>query len=343
MKLSKAIAQKIAKEMMKVIPYNINVMDERGVILGSGDPARIGTLHEGARKAIATGAINEVYNEGDGMRPGVNEPILMNGSIIGVVGITGHPDEVRPFSKLLKVTVVLLIEQESQNERSQAERLRREKFYHELAYRKLPYDHEFLNRAKGYGLDLTKRLRVVLVRGSVNGKAFKSKFQAYPHNWNLEQDKAVFFVTEPAGFLELLASLEESGEAEAIAAGDEEDLAAISLEQASSAMELGTRLSPGRKVNSYSRLRFLLNLANSSGKPLTVLHPLMDQSGERAGLIETLQVYIEEDGDISRTVKRLNIHRNTLNYRLDRIGQLTGKNPRVLLDLFELLCGLMWR
>ncbi|MGG3504174.1 hypothetical protein ABES58_01705 [Paenibacillus lautus] len=32
-----------------------------------------------------------------------------------------------------------------------------------------------------------------------------------------------------------------------------------------------------------------------------------------------------------------------LNYRLNRIKQLTGKNPRHVLDLFELLCGLMWR
>ena len=43
-KLSKYIAQKIVSEMMDVIPYNINVMDENGVIIGSGDVKRIGLL-----------------------------------------------------------------------------------------------------------------------------------------------------------------------------------------------------------------------------------------------------------------------------------------------------------
>lgn len=37
MKLSKAIAQRIVLEMMNVIPYNINVMDENGTIIGGGD------------------------------------------------------------------------------------------------------------------------------------------------------------------------------------------------------------------------------------------------------------------------------------------------------------------
>lgn len=53
-KLSKTIAQKIVLEMMNVIPYNINVMDENGVIIGSGDIRRIGNIHEGAKKQLIT-------------------------------------------------------------------------------------------------------------------------------------------------------------------------------------------------------------------------------------------------------------------------------------------------
>ncbi|MBE5961368.1 MAG: transcriptional regulator, partial [Lachnospiraceae bacterium] len=60
-------------------------------------------------------------------------------------------------------------------------------------------------------------------------------------------------------------------------------------------------------------------------------------------LIQTLQVYIEENGDMNEISRRLNIHRNTLSYRLERIKQLTGKNPRNILELFELLCGLAWK
>lgn len=72
MKLSKAIAPKIVLEMMNVIPYNINVMDENGIIICSGDNERIGNIHEGAKKAIDSKHIIEVYEDNEKMKPGVN-------------------------------------------------------------------------------------------------------------------------------------------------------------------------------------------------------------------------------------------------------------------------------
>lgn len=45
-------AQSIVDKMMKDIPYNINIMDQAGTIIGSGNKERIGTLHHGAVEAI---------------------------------------------------------------------------------------------------------------------------------------------------------------------------------------------------------------------------------------------------------------------------------------------------
>ena len=42
--LNKDIAQKIVNKMMEVVPYNINIMDDEAVIVGSGEEERIGTL-----------------------------------------------------------------------------------------------------------------------------------------------------------------------------------------------------------------------------------------------------------------------------------------------------------
>lgn len=343
MKLSRPLAENISREMMRVIPYNINVMDENGIIMGSGDPARIGTLHTGAQKAIQTGRIYEVYEAGGGMKPGVNEPIVVDDEVIGVVGITGHPDGVRPLSNLLQVTVVLLIEQERQNKAMLNQRQNREKFYHELSYRKVPYDEPFMERAEAYGLDLTRKCRVLLVQSSMGEKAFRHLQQAYPQSWNLENDKTVFFVTDVLRFGSLLDRLIDLDEVLRMGIGEQEELASTSLEQAVSALELGMNIDPHRKVNFYKDLRFLIGLSHTSDDAHASLYPLLEQGGDKLDLIETLQVYIAENGDHNSTVKRLNIHRNTLNYRLNRIKQLTGKNPRHVLELFELLCGLMWR
>ena len=52
MKLSVSLSQSIVDRMMKQIPYNINMMNEHGVIIASGDPNRIGSRHIGAVSAI---------------------------------------------------------------------------------------------------------------------------------------------------------------------------------------------------------------------------------------------------------------------------------------------------
>ena len=52
LKLDKIQANKIVEKLMADIPYNINIMDERGKIIASGDSARIGERHRGAERAI---------------------------------------------------------------------------------------------------------------------------------------------------------------------------------------------------------------------------------------------------------------------------------------------------
>jgi len=343
MKLSKAIAQKIVSEMMAVVPYNINVMDENGVIIGSGDINRIGNVHEGAIKAIDSQLINEVYEEDRRMRPGVNEPIIINESVVGVIGITGHPDEVRRFSRLVRVTAVLLIEQAKNDEEIQNRRLNKQKFYHELVHRKIEYDDRFRERAKSYGIDLTKKCRAIFVAGNINSQGFKILCHKYHHYCELENNKTVFFSTSVQIYNTLLEDLNKTREINKISVGGEENIAAVSLENAELAMEFGIKIKPSTSIYSYDDLKFFIHLSYDNKASLLSLLSNLDKNGNKLELIQTIQAYVEENGDINNVANRLNIHRNTLNYRLERIKQLTGKNPKNLLELFELLCGLIWR
>jgi carbohydrate diacid regulator len=52
MKINNELAQEIANKVMNVLPYNVNIMDDIGLIIGSGDPERIGSFHHGAVAAI---------------------------------------------------------------------------------------------------------------------------------------------------------------------------------------------------------------------------------------------------------------------------------------------------
>jgi carbohydrate diacid regulator len=57
MKINKELAQEISNKVMQVIPYNVNIMDDIGRIIGSGDKNRIDNYHQGAKLAIEQGSI----------------------------------------------------------------------------------------------------------------------------------------------------------------------------------------------------------------------------------------------------------------------------------------------
>jgi sugar diacid utilization regulator len=57
-------------------------------------------------------------------------------------------------------------------------------------------------------------------------------------------------------------------------------------------------------------------------------------------LAETIVAYAEADLNVSRAAERLGVHPNTVHYRLTRIGELSGRDPRRFADLVELVTAL---
>ncbi|MFV8829228.1 PucR family transcriptional regulator [Alkalihalobacterium sp. APHAB7] len=57
----------------------------------------------------------------------------------------------------------------------------------------------------------------------------------------------------------------------------------------------------------------------------------------QTNLLETLEVFLNMDGNVNEASKELHVHPNTLNYRMKRIVELTGiklKDPKLKLDLY---------
>ena len=84
----------------------VNIMDTDGVIVASSDPARVGTVHEGARKVVRTGRPVAIEKDDvphyPGAREGYNLPVFSEERLIAVVGIYGNPDEVRDSAYILE-------------------------------------------------------------------------------------------------------------------------------------------------------------------------------------------------------------------------------------------------
>jgi purine catabolism regulator len=68
-----------------------------------------------------------------------------------------------------------------------------------------------------------------------------------------------------------------------------------------------------------------------------LVRPLVDHDRERGSdLVRTLRVYFATGANASEAADRLFLHRNSMLYRLERIGKLTGldlKDHRVALAL----------
>lgn len=115
MKLTTELAYPILAKLRELLDYNINIMDDKGMIVASSDVNRIDQIHEGSLKVIQTKQSLVIYSSDvkdfSGTKPGVNLPIEFLGEVIGVVGVTGHPDDLYKFASVMKVTVEVMIQQ----------------------------------------------------------------------------------------------------------------------------------------------------------------------------------------------------------------------------------------
>ncbi|MGN4127351.1 sugar diacid recognition domain-containing protein [Lysinibacillus sphaericus] len=100
------LAEEIVYQTMLRLHRNINVISPTGVILASGDKMRIENIHEGAlfvTKTKKTLIINDKnIDKYPNTKPGINMPIMYQDEVIGVIGITGHSEEMLEIANLVQ-------------------------------------------------------------------------------------------------------------------------------------------------------------------------------------------------------------------------------------------------
>lgn len=106
------LLDELAKELVEVTSSlvggrTINIMNPEGIIIASTEHERIGSFHQGAREAVRTGKVVNIRKEEldryPGAKEGCNMPLRVDGTIIGVVGIYGDPEQIRDVAHLLEV------------------------------------------------------------------------------------------------------------------------------------------------------------------------------------------------------------------------------------------------
>ncbi|WP_029268665.1 CdaR family transcriptional regulator [Virgibacillus alimentarius] len=106
------IAQRLVKAVSVTLPFSISLSDADGCIVGATDSKRIGTFHPVYKRVIESKDViafsDSEASKFDNVLPGLAMPLNFQEETVGVLGIIGPPEEVRPHAELTKHYVELL-------------------------------------------------------------------------------------------------------------------------------------------------------------------------------------------------------------------------------------------
>ena len=326
MKINRILAQEIADQVMMVIPYNVNIMDEVGMIIGSGNAERIGTYHQGAITAVERGSMVCIYDSEGSSKPGVNIPINLRKKIIGVIGISGDPKIVEPFAELVRITAELLINQEFLFRERRIKEQMKEEFLYQWVFRLDNYDAAFINNGEAIGINLKLERKAIIVKGETIKEPY---LQEQEFSFKLNKSTLLFIVPNGSDLLKRLEPM-ITQQSTKIGIGDSHTHVAKSVHEAKRAIDMAEKLELASTCCYYQQLKFIDYLTNKDQSFSEMSHFFQELETTPKGqeLVETLLCFIKNSGDMNAISKELHIHRNSLAYRLQRIEILTNKNPK---------------
>lgn len=357
----KEISQKIVDATMEIIDNrNINIMDRHGFIIASGDKQRINTYHKGADDVIKSNKVVEIYPKKienyPGAKEGVNMPINIQGKVVGVVGVQGHPDEVRIVAKLVKISVELALEQHLISEQIKLVKDLKQQIIRKIIYENITQKEEeilCLSKVAGINLNIERFSIIIELKDIVDGNSaqnFKimSQIEKYLTNseFILEDDisgsinKSYIIFKQLSlknykneqEYMEKLSRkiYEKCGiEVRIVAGGFYESIEGLK-KSFNEAKEL-LRISSSSIVNINDlnvQTSYLLNQIDQSVlehfiKP--IYDKILDEKGRvQIWIINTLKALFQNDLNINEAAKALYLHKNSLLYRIKKIEKITG-------------------
>ncbi len=353
-KINQKTAQQIVDTVKDVCGQDINYIDLSGTVFASTDASRVGTFHEIGRQVAMTCETVEVEDDNTfyGTHAGVNIPIIHNGEFIAVIGISGKPDSVRKYAYLAqKITVLLLreheLDYENNTKKNQMNYMIRALIDEEQAHTK-----RITELLQEYEVEAGDCYQLIMIR--LNSRynpnnlamientiyhAFQALFsKLYTFNYPNEYLAIVKskIVQQHKDILEKLAKNFENILKIAISAPHKIDEQFLAYSEVNLAVK-------GKNTNTirwYEKLGLEILCANV---PLDIAQLykrkyLLQLKEEE---IELLRVYYEENMSLAKTSERLFLHKNTIQYQLDRIHKITGYNPRKFQDAVAIYAALL--
>ena len=331
----------------------INIMDQKGIIIASTEKHRIGDFHQGAAEVLETGKPVLIKKEDlsryPGTKEGYNMPIFLNDEIIGVVGIFGCEEEVQSIANLLRVYVTQNVSQIQMTQKQNLEAELRNQLLRLLLFGGESQKEMIAKLCGMLNLQLEFPIRIILLYERAEERNMKHllDYSQLIQNliWKnvLDRRRDVFGI-QNADYVILLGGSGDSPEAQKrleklLHEIETEDVwnAAVSspcrnLEEISAGMrEVSVlRNRKGGTIQNLEehvcRMQYLLGsltVQEGARTAVSMLRSLEDQHGgnQAEQLLRTARVYYECGGSVAKAAEQLNLHKNTLLYRMKQLYQ----------------------
>lgn len=344
--ISRTTAQSIVDTVKELCGCDVNFIDTNGYIFASTNSARIGDFHEIGKKVAETGQSIAVTQSDTywGTHPGVNDPFFYEGRVAAVIGITGDPEEVRRYTQLAARITLLILREHEVTSRSVGQRTATNYIIRSLVNGE-PINMDYFNDfCAGRGLNPKKNFRTLIAR---TGSRYNPANLTFIENDVYEAfdavPKAIYRFQYPNEYVMIFESsgteharavmqqlLSKYSDILRIGIGSEESI--FHQNKSYEAAQLSLRSSRNRdKVALYDD--FDLEILIGSLPEGAASRFLQKVSGSLSNEDkELLRTYYNEEMSLASTAERLFIHKNTLQYRLRRIRELSGYDPRNFRD-----------
>lgn len=350
MELSHSIAQKIVQQMKNVLAQEVNFMNSKSFIIASTDPSRIGSFHAGAEKVIKNQSPIVIENNKQyrGSKKGINMPINFGEKVIGAIGITGKKEDVIKNGEIIKKMTEILI---------------KEDFFKEDTLQRRNESRYIIDKLLTFN-DLSKSLEPFNYNYSIPHVSIVGSFEELPHFYYEEiyrildkellasreykyiiLNRKIYLFVQLANYqtikqtIKILANriTETVGSPFYFGIGPfsySEEGAKNSFHFASEALEWNL-LHIKQPLLEYTDMDIGLLLTNLSNKTKTIFNKKIlcnIPNSEYKELKKVLLTYGEMNKSLSKSAEKLFIHKNSLQYKLNKIHKYTGYNPKLLND-----------
>ena len=349
MNISQNLATNILYHMKDIINQDLNYINVDGIIIASTDPKRVGTFHAASLECVKKrkNIIIENDSQYEGSRNGINMPIYFDDSIIGVIGITGEKDEVEKYGEIIRMMTGILIKEAWIKDQDVRKREIIKAFIERII---LEYDHDI------YPMNNFSFPYIVVI-GTVDKSNFLFLDDKITNTLRdyFAYDKRIFYTISRNEIIILYHYYKDEDVFSSIEklqsfilkkfnllikfgigsdATNYQELKS-SYKNAKEILKISTIFSTKKSIFDYNKMDLELLFLNLKKNAIEnfknkILENISEKDFEEFSNI--LTVYEQENGSVIYTAEKLFMHKNTLQYKLNKIKRLSGYDPRNLKD-----------